>query len=188
MILLLHLLIIIKYLTLEDKPFLFGTLCHCEKCRGFGLFVRTLLFWECVISFLLICFICLNEINLWACVFLFLFTVYAQWFLLSSFVELCWINHLLICFFDIIWTTNLFCHTFYAFLYLLVCCPNCILFGSWKSLCMLIFNMFIFVACLLSLIQYIGYTPSNPKWLRCAWNSNFVSKYVLWLVEPLWTK
>jgi hypothetical protein len=30
---------------------------------------------------------------------------------------------------------------------------------------------------LLSLIQYICYTPSNPKWLRCAWNSNFISNY-----------
>ena len=30
---------------LEDKPFPYGTLCHCEKCRGFGLFVGTLLFW-----------------------------------------------------------------------------------------------------------------------------------------------
>src|SRR5215218_3319156 len=49
---------------LEDKPFPYGTLCHCEKCRGFGLFVRTLLFWEFAISFLLTCFICLNEINL----------------------------------------------------------------------------------------------------------------------------
>ena len=43
MSLLLHLLIIIKYLTLEDKHFLFGTLCHHEKCGGFDLFVGTLL-------------------------------------------------------------------------------------------------------------------------------------------------
>ena len=57
-------LIPINCALMEDKPFLFGTLCHCEKCRGFGLFVGTLRFWECVISFLLICFICLNEINL----------------------------------------------------------------------------------------------------------------------------
>jgi hypothetical protein len=28
---------------LEDKPFLFGTSCHHEKCGGFGLCVRTLL-------------------------------------------------------------------------------------------------------------------------------------------------
>jgi hypothetical protein len=28
---------------LEEKPFLFGTLCHHEKCGGFGLFVGTLL-------------------------------------------------------------------------------------------------------------------------------------------------
>jgi hypothetical protein len=30
---------------------------------------------------------------------------------------------------------------------------------------------------MLSLIQYICYTPSNPKWLRCAWNSNLISNY-----------
>ena len=50
---------------------------------------------------------------------------------------------------------------------------------SWifKVLCMLICNLFIFVACLPSLIHYIGYTPLNPKWLRCAWNSNFTYKY-----------
>ena len=75
---------------LEDKPFPYGTLCHCEKCRGFGLYVWTLLFWEFAISFLLTCFICLNEINLWEC--LLYFILYAQWFLLSSFVELCWTN------------------------------------------------------------------------------------------------
>jgi hypothetical protein len=46
-------LIPIKFTLMEDKPFPFGTLCHCEKCRGFGLFVGTLLFWEYVISFLL---------------------------------------------------------------------------------------------------------------------------------------
>ena len=63
---------------LEDKPFLYGTLCHCEKCREFGLFVRTLLFWEFAISFLPLCFICLNEITLWACVFYLI--IYAQWF------------------------------------------------------------------------------------------------------------
>ena len=59
----------------------------------------------------------------------------------------------------------------------LVFCPKCIFLGSLKSLCVLICNLFIFVACLLSLIHYIGYTPSNPKWLRCAWNSNFIYKY-----------
>jgi hypothetical protein len=52
-----------------------------------------------------------------------------------------------------------------------------------KALCMHISNMFVFMSCLLSLIQYIGYTPSNPKWLRCAWNSNFISKYAHIYVE-----
>ena len=84
---------------------------------------------------------------------------------------MCWcvfgINHLLLLVpsqscvdldFDIIWTT-ISCHT-------LVCslcfCPNCISFGSRKSLhaCLLIY---IVIACLSFLIQYIGYTPPNPK-------------------------
>jgi hypothetical protein len=47
-------------------------------------------FGEFAISFFLTWFICLNEINLWAC--LLYFILYAQWFLLSSFVELCWTN------------------------------------------------------------------------------------------------
>ena len=96
---------------LEDKTFFrFGTLFHHKKCVGLGLFVEPCsLFWECVISFLLICFICLNEINLWACVALLIF--YAQLFLLSSLVELCCIDHLLIWFFDTIWTTNVFWDT-----------------------------------------------------------------------------
>ena len=36
---------------------------------------------------------------------------------------------------------------------------------------------------MLCLIQYIGYTPSNPNWLRCAWNSNFIYKYAHIYVE-----
>ena len=32
----------IQCFMLEYKPFLFGTLCHHEKCEGFGLFVGTL--------------------------------------------------------------------------------------------------------------------------------------------------
>jgi hypothetical protein len=46
------------------QTFSFWYLCHCEKCRGLGLFVGTLLFWELVISFLLLGFICLNDMNL----------------------------------------------------------------------------------------------------------------------------
>ena len=55
---------------LEDKLFLFGTLCHCEKCRGFGLFVGTLLLWEYAISFFLLCFICHLELILFIIFFL----------------------------------------------------------------------------------------------------------------------
>jgi hypothetical protein len=54
----------------------------------FGLFVRTLLFWEFVVSFFLLCVICLNEINLWACVFL--SHPLCSMVLLRSCVELCW--------------------------------------------------------------------------------------------------
>ena len=37
-------LIPIKFTMMEDKPFPLGTLCHCEKCIEFGLFVWTLFF------------------------------------------------------------------------------------------------------------------------------------------------
>jgi hypothetical protein len=74
---------------LEDKPFPYGTLCHCEKW-GFGLFVRTLLFWGVCYLIPSSMLYLLNEINLWAC--LLYFILYAQWFLHSSFVELCWTN------------------------------------------------------------------------------------------------
>ena len=43
--------------------------------------------------------------------------------------------------------------------------------------------MYILYHTMLCLIQYIGYTPSNPKWLRCAWNSNFIYKYAHIYVE-----
>jgi hypothetical protein len=46
-----------------------------------------------------------------------------------------------------------------------------------KDRCMHILFMLNFVSWLLSLIQYICYPPSNPKWLRCAWNSNFIPNY-----------
>ena len=98
-------------------------------------------------SFLLVLFF-LNEISLWACVFL--FHLFTQWFLLSSLVELCWINHVLIWFFDILWTTNVFCHTLFAFLFLLVFCPNYVFFGSWKSrACMFTKCIFYIMSCFL---------------------------------------
>jgi hypothetical protein len=67
------------------QTFSFRYLCHCEKCRGFGLYVGTLLFWELVISFLLLWFICLDEINLWACDFYYYSFMLNM--LLGSFVE-----------------------------------------------------------------------------------------------------
>jgi hypothetical protein len=67
----------------------YWVLFHLVSTYGsFGLFVRTLLCWEFVISFSLLYFICLNEINLSVCVFYFI--LYAQWFYLVhllNFVE-----------------------------------------------------------------------------------------------------
>jgi hypothetical protein len=94
---------------LEDKLSLFGTLCHHEKCGGFGLFVGTLLSLGVVISSLIYYLIFINEICHWACVFYFI--LYAHWFLLCSLVEL-W-NRL--CVILILWyilDNLLLCHTF----------------------------------------------------------------------------
>ena len=66
----------IKFTLMEDKPFSLGTLCHCEKCIEFGLFVWTLLFLGVLYLFPSYMFYFLNKINLWACVALFI--LYAQ--------------------------------------------------------------------------------------------------------------
>jgi hypothetical protein len=110
---------------------------------------------------------------------------------------MCWtlrINHLFICSFYIIWTTNVFCHT----LLCLFVSPS--VFSKWylvwilKALCMHIFNMINFMFFLASLIQYIWLTPSNPKWLICAWYTNLTSEdahiyveFVLYIVVSLTT-
>jgi hypothetical protein len=120
-------------------------LCHCEKCRGFGLFVGTLLFWELVISFLLLWLICSNEINPWACFYLFIYSFMLNK-LLGSFVEFCWINHLLICSIDTIWTKKFVLpHLLYP-LVLLVLLSKLYLLWILKARCMHIFFMFIFVS------------------------------------------
>ena len=84
---------------------------------------------------------------------------------------------MLICFFDILWTTNVFCHTPLYLLESIGVLSKLCLLWILKALYMHTYNMFISMSCLRYLIQYIGYTPLNPKWLRCAWNSNFISKY-----------
>ena len=73
---------------------------------------------------------------------------------------------MLIWVFDILWTillrvTSWFTLYFVQFVSRLVC----------ESFVHAYLLYVYFLTCLLSLIQYIGWTPSNPKWLRCAWNS-----------------
>jgi hypothetical protein len=97
--------------------------------------------------------------------------------LLGSFVEFCWINHLLICYIDIIWTNNVFTTPFIPPCTLGVFLSKLYLPWILKARCMHILFMFFCVSWLLSLIQYTFYTPSNPKWLRYAWSSYFFSNY-----------
>ena len=121
--------IAIKFTLLEDKPFPFGTLCHCEKCIEFGLFVWTLLFLGVLYlipSYMLYLLEWDKSLSMCDFIHLLCSTVF------SSLVELCWIDPLLILFFDIFWTSNVFWQTFYSLLNLLVFCPKYVFFGSWK--------------------------------------------------------
>ena len=115
-------------------------------------------FWELVISFFYNCFTFLNEINRWAWVF-FVF-LHAYWFLWSLVLNSS-INHVLIWFFDIIWIAFVVPYLGVPFLICFVFCSNYISIWFLKVLCMHI-NYVYFMACLLSLIQYIGETPWNP--------------------------
>ena len=125
----------------KTNLFFFGTLCHHEKCGEFGLFVGTLLScWELVISFLDICFTFLNEISFWACVFCLYFVLIGFCLVhLLNFV----INHVLIWFFDIIWTTFFVSHfcvpSWFTWCFVQIISP----FGSWKY-CACIFTICIF--------------------------------------------
>ena len=89
-------LIPIKFTLMEDKPFPLGTLCHCEKCIEFGLFVWTLL---CLgVLYLIpsyILYLLEWDKSLSMCGFIHLLCS----IVFSSFAELCCINHVLICFF-----------------------------------------------------------------------------------------
>ena len=63
-----------------------------------------------------------------------------------------------------------------AFLIFLVFCSNYISFWFLKVLCMHIYYMYmLWHACLLSLIQYIGEIPSNPKLAKMCMKFNFIS-------------
>ena len=69
-------LIPIKFTLMEDKPFLLVLCVIVKSVESLAYLLEPCSFWECIISFLLTCFICFNEINLWACVALSIF--YAQ--------------------------------------------------------------------------------------------------------------
>ena len=111
------------------QTFSFGTLCHCEKCIEFGLFVWTLLFLGVLYLIPSYMFYLLEwDKSLSMCGFIHpLCSI-----VFSSLVELCWIDPLLILFFDIFWTSNVFWQTFYSFLNLLMFCPKYVFLGSWK--------------------------------------------------------
>jgi hypothetical protein len=98
---------------------------------------------------------------------------------------MCWtlrINHCWFVLFILFGQQMCFATHFYAFLYLQVFCPNGILYGSWKP-CVCIFSIWspLCFACLLW--SNIWLTPSNPKWLRCAWYTNLTNKYAHIYVE-----
>ena len=85
-----------KFTLMEDKPFHLGILCHCEKCIEFGLFVWTLLFLGVLYLIPSYIFYLLEwDKSLSMCGFMHpLCSI-----VFSSFGELCWINHALICYF-----------------------------------------------------------------------------------------
>ena len=118
----------------RQNIFRLGTLCHHEKCRGLGLFLDGIFFnWY------------------------FLQLIYSSFGILFSLVSFQSgiFTHVLIWIFDIIWTICFLVTLVCALLVYLVFCLNYISFGSWKS-CACIFTICISLACLLSLIQYMG--------------------------------
>ena len=121
--------------------FLFGTLCHHKSVKGLVYLSEPFSpFWELVISFFYNCFTFLNEINLWAWVFLFFFMLiglYGVLVLNSS------LNHVLIWLFHIIWITFWCVTLLCAFLICLVFCSNYISFWFLKVVCMHINYMYI---------------------------------------------
>ena len=130
----------IKCFILEDKPFLFGTLCHHEKCGGFGLFVGTVLSLGVgyLISWYLLYLLKWDK-SLSVCFYLsFMLIGFCRVHMLNF-----GINHVLVWFFDIIWTTVGWVTLLCAFMVYLVFCPNCISIWLLKVLWMHIYYMYI---------------------------------------------
>ena len=123
-------------------------------------------FWELVISFFYNCFTFLNEINLWAWVFLF-------FFILIGFYGVCVLNFDKSCVDLVLWYNldNICCVTpWCAFLICFVFCSNYIFIWFLKVLCMHIYYMYIlWHACFLWSNIY-GKLHKILNWLRCAWN------------------
>jgi hypothetical protein len=111
-----------------------------EKSRGISFFVGTLPSWEffyliaCTIYYLLEW-----DKHMSMCV---LYIFCAHWFCLVHMLNFVCV-HVLIWFFDIIWTILCRVTLLWAFLVYLVLCPDCISFWFLKVLCMHIYYMFI---------------------------------------------
>jgi hypothetical protein len=84
------------------------------------------------------------------------------------------VDHVLICFFDIIWTPFVLSHFYVSiwFKWYLVQIVSPLVLESLVHAYLLYVN---FMACLLSLIQYIGETPPYPKLAKMCMKFNFIS-------------
>ena len=137
---------------LEDKSFLFGTLCHHEKCRGLVYLLEPCSLWELLISFVDICFSFLKwDRSLSMSI---LFILYAHWFCLVLLLNFGF-NLVLVWVFDVIWTIcrrRTFCvRPWLSWCFVQIVSP----FGSWKVVHAYLLYVYL-ISCSLSLIQYIG--------------------------------
>jgi hypothetical protein len=111
-----------------------------EKSRGISFFVGTLPSWEfCYLISCTIYYLLEWDKPMSMCA---LYIFYAHWFCLVHMLNFVCV-HVLIWFFDIIWTILCSVTLLCAFLVYLVLCPDCIFFWFLKVLCMHIYYMFI---------------------------------------------
>ena len=128
-------------------------LCHHEKCWGFGLFVRTLPFFGSWLShYLIFGFSLLKwDKSLSICV-LYIILLFVLCFVHSLNFG---VNLVLIWFFDMIWTNFWHVTLLCVILFYFVFCLNHI--SIWFLKVLHAYLLYVYpMACLLSLIQYIG--------------------------------
>ena len=154
---------------LEARSFLcWYFVCHHEKCEEFVLVIISLLSLGVgFISFRFTCFVLLGwdkslSLGIFLILFLWLFRVH----LLNLCSFMCWFGS------SIQFGHLLSSHTFVCVLlvYLVFLFKLYLLLVLESLMHAYLLHVYI-MACLLSLIQYVGETPPNPNWLRCAWNS-----------------